>query len=395
MGLGIAFIVVALFVFHAITLEPPLTLAAQLTYALLSLVLAGWYAVVIPRTGQVVARHGEVWVLPGFCLGAGLIFVIALFLRGQAKLYFYLLAFDGYGALLYFTGKSRWAVVGVVGVMALAWLSYAMFLGSVAGASALLGDLPWYGLIVALTEFTMRQWQQRERVEAMAAELAEAHRRLQDYATQAEALAVAQERARLAHEIHDSVGHTLTALDVQLELLVRLPPDRTEQRQQAAEQARALVKEGLTDVRRAVQALRPAALETFSLPEAIAGLVAEFERTTQIRTTWQVEGEIAPLPARVALPLYRTAQEALTNVQRHAPAAQQVRLVLDYGPEVVGLCAENDGVRPTSPANGTEMSSGYGLQGLRERAEALGGTFSARLDEAGSFRVEMRLPRTG
>ncbi|MFQ5341318.1 MAG: sensor histidine kinase, partial [Anaerolineae bacterium] len=230
----------------------------------------------------------------------------------------------------------------------------------------------------------------------------------------------------LAHEIHDTVGHTLTALDVQLELLARLPSGQTEQRRQAAEQARALVKTGLADVRRAVQALRPAALETFSLPEAIASLAADFQRTTQVHTTWQVEGEITPLPLRLALPLYRAAQEALTNVKRHAPAARRVTLQLRYGAEAVVLWVENDGIpatptsppelggteggpvvlwvendgipaTPTSPPElgGTEGGQGsYGLRGLRERAEALGGTFSAGPDGTGSFRAEMTLPVT-
>ncbi|MFQ5593729.1 MAG: sensor histidine kinase [Anaerolineae bacterium] len=403
--LGIAVILIVLFVFNVFTIQPPLTFMAFLVYALLTLVVvAECILTAYLEAGHKFRLRDRIrWSITIDVAEMVMLFAVVLILRGRARPYFYLAALNGYGTFGIETGKYRWAVAWVIGVMALGWLSYAVLWGWQSAWLTLLGDLPWYGFAVAFTEFYLRQWEQREHTEVLAAELAEAHRQLQDYAAQAEALAVAQERARLAHEIHDTMGHTLTALDVQLELLARLPPGQTEQRRQAAKQTRALVKTGLADVRRAVKALRPAALETFSLPEAIAALVADFERTTHIRTAWQVEGEVAPLPARLALPLYRAAQEALTNVQRHAPAAQQVTLQLHYGPEAVALSVENDGVPPSLMRETSEVSEdlgglaqegrgGYGLRGLRERAEALRGAFSAGPDEAGGFRVEMSLP---
>ena len=402
-GVGIAFVV--LFVLHVFTLRPPLPRMTLLLYAILTLALAGLYVVSgLFRVTQRIARNGTPVSLPVFLLGNGLILATALILWGRTQLYFGLFVLNSYGALVHYTGRRRWALAFAGGMVAFAWLIYALLRGWQAAGPALSGDLPWYGLTIALAEIVARQREHREQVEVMASELAEAHRQLQDYTAQAEELAITRERARLAHEIHDTVGHTLTALDVQLELLTRLPPDQTEQRWQVAEQARTLVKEGLADVRRAVQALRPAALETFSLPEAIAGLVADFEEAAQICTVWRVEGEVAPLPPRLAVPLYRAAQEALTNVQRHAPSAQQVTVQLRYGPETVTLSVENapSVTSPPGPAlseveglGGTEGGQGgYGLRGLRERAEALGGAFSAGPDETGRFRLEMRLPMT-
>jgi signal transduction histidine kinase len=366
-----------------------------------------------------------------FLLGNGLILAIALTLWGQALLYFCLFVLNGYGALVHYTGRRRWAVAFAGGMVVFAWLVYVLLRGWSAAGPAWLDDLPWYGLTFALAEIVARQREHREQVEALAAELAEANRQLQDYAAQTEELAVIRERARVAHELHDTVGHTLTALDIQLELLARLPPGQAEQRQQAAGRARALVKDGLADVRRAVQALRPAALETFSLPEAIAGLITSFEQAMPIHTTWEVVGQTRPLPLRLTLPLYRASQEALTNIRRHAPAAQQVTVRLRYEPKAVSLFVKNDGI-PTSPPSlgGTERGQppsqpspdsrggeevegeerrqppprpspnlggggskgGYGLRGLRERAEALGGTFSAGPDGAGGFQLEMVVP---
>jgi len=353
-GLGLVVILITLFVFNVFTLQPSLTPVALLLYALVSL-LGVIDAILTTRWGAESKLRPNGWFIVETVVELAMLFAIALILRGQARPYFYLVALNGYGTFGLDIGKRRWAIFYVIGVMALSWLSYALSWGWQAAGPALLGDLPWYGLALALAEFYLRQWEQREHTEALVAELTEAHRQLQGYIAQAEELAVAQERARLAHEIHDSVGHTLTTLDVQLELLVRLPPGRTEQRQQIAEQSRSLVKKGLSDVRRAVKALRPAALETFSLPEAIAGLAADFEQATQIPITWEVIGEIAPLPAHLAVPLYRAAQEALTNVQRHAPAAQRVTVQLRYRPEAVALSVENvpptgrDWGRPASP----------------------------------------------
>lgn len=270
-------------------------------------------------------------------------------------------------------------------------VSYGLHGGWEAALLAGIGYLTGIVSVVFVTQVSVHEREARAEVERMVAELAVANRKLREYAAQAEELAITRERARLAHEIHDTVGHTLTALDVQLELLARLPPGQTEQRRRIAEQSRALVKEGLADVRRAVQALRPAALETFSLPEAIAGLVADFEQTAHVHTVWQVEGEVVPLPSRLAAPLYRAAQEALTNVRRHAPDAQQVTVQLRYAPQAVTLSVENDGV-PSTPAPAMGERGGHGLRGLRERAEVLGGALSAGPDKVGGFRLEMRLP---
>jgi signal transduction histidine kinase len=332
------------------------------------LALAVFYAIEIPLAGLIVY-----WTA-GFFL-AGLIMLPLAGLSVQVL-------------------PRRWMLAVCALLVVTLAASYGLRGGLEAALLAGIGYLTGIVFVVFVTQVAVHEREARAEVERLAAELAEANRRLREYAAQAEELATTRERARLAHEIHDSVGHTLTALDVQLELLARLPPGQTGQRQQVAEQSRTLVKEGLADVRRAVQALRPAALETFSLPEAIAGLVAGFEQTAQIRATWQVEGKVLPLPPRLAVPLYRAAQEALTNVRRHAPSAQQVTLQLHYGPEAVTLSVENDGPQTSEISKDLGGLGRHGLRGLRERAESLGGAFSAGPDEAGGFRLEMRLPIT-
>ncbi|RME49618.1 MAG: hypothetical protein D6791_00320 [Chloroflexi bacterium] len=96
-----------------------------------------------------------------------------------------------------------------------------------------------------------------------------------------------------------------------------------------------MVKTGLADMRRAVAALRPVALENFSLSVALDGLVVQFTHTTGIPTDWQVEGNTREMAPRLALPLYRAVQEALTKIRRHAATTPKVHVRLRYEPETV------------------------------------------------------------
>ncbi|MBN1260681.1 MAG: sensor histidine kinase [Anaerolineae bacterium] len=383
---------IGLMLFNIITMRSRLSLQALLAYVVLALSLAILYALSMPWTVDAIARRGLRALFTIFSIPVLVVFAIALLLKGRADLYFYLLTFDGYTALTYFTGKRYWGMVYVGGLMALAGLSHALVANWQEAGAALWDALPWFVLTTALSEIMTRQWEQRNRVEALLSELEQAHQQLQDYTSQAESLAIARERARLAHEIHDSVGHTLTALTVQLGLLTRLSHERTAERQRIAEQALALAEQGLTDTRRAVQALRPEVLEVFSLPEAIAELIERFQQTAHLEIAWQIAGIIRPLSPHRSLLLYRTTQEALTNVCRHAPAARHVTVHLCYTDEAVSLEVENDGLplHPTPEAE--EISGGYGLRGLQERAEALGGILRAGPDDDGLFRVKIALP---
>lgn len=359
-------------------LESAVLLAAGVAYLLLGiagtelysrsgsrLVLAALYAIEIPLGGLIVY-----WTA-GFFLSGLIMLPLA-------------------GLSVQLLSRRQTALVCVLLVAALT-LSYGLPGGVEAALLAGVGYLAGIVFVVLVTRIAVREREARAEVERLAAELTAANRQLREYTAQAEELAVTRERARLASELHDSVGHALTALNVQLELLARLPSDQAEQRQQAAVQARALVKQGLGDVRRAVQALRPAALETFSLPEAVAGLVAGFEEAMHIHAAWQVEGKVTPLPPRLAVPLYRAVQEALTNIQRHAPSARHVAVGLRYEAEAVSVSVENDGLSFGLVPRG---EGGYGLRGLGERARALGGSFAAGPEGEGVFRLEMSLPLT-
>jgi signal transduction histidine kinase len=197
--------------------------------------------------------------------------------------------------------------------------------------------------------------------------------------------ATLDERAHIAREIHDILAHTLSALAVQLEgtrLLIEQRPADPAARV-ALERASGLVRDGLDEARRAVGALRGDELPG---PEALPRLAADFERDTGIPCRLSVEGTPIALSPEAQLALYRTAQEALTNVRKHAADASVV-IRLRYAANEAELTVENEG--RTHPESAT--GGGHGLEGMRERAELAHGRLEARPTPTG-FRVHLWLP---
>ncbi|MFJ2707180.1 sensor histidine kinase [Streptomyces sp. NPDC087428] len=197
--------------------------------------------------------------------------------------------------------------------------------------------------------------------------------------------AALDERSRIAREIHDVLAHSLSAQLVHLEaarLLIEREPagefrDLVLQRVVAA---RSMAREGLAETRQALSALRG---EVSPVEDFLRQLVAA--EPAEVR----VEGERRTLTAEASQTVRRVAQEALTNVRKHAPGAR-VLIRLEYLPDGIALEVSDSGGR--SPGGDLAVSgSGYGLLGMRERAELLGGTLEAGPGEEG-FVVNLRVP---
>lgn len=211
---------------------------------------------------------------------------------------------------------------------------------------------------------------------------AEQEQMLADEQARAAALA---ERARLAREIHDVLAHSLSALSVQLETAAALlERDRTADAAMLIDRAGTLARDGLTETRRAVSALRG---DPLPVPELVGELTAGYGRDLDVPATFTVEGEPRELDAETGLALFRAAQEALSNVRKHAPGSI-VETHLAYEVGAVALRVRNHG--PAGPPV-SGLSSGYGLIGLRERAELAGGTVRVGPDDDG-WLVDLRLP---
>jgi signal transduction histidine kinase len=229
-----------------------------------------------------------------------------------------------------------------------------------------------YILGVVLTLAALRQSSARRRAEALYQDLCQAHQQLQVLHQQAQELAVTQERNRLAREIHDSIAHYLTIVNVQLEAAEKLGTDQVENALNYVQRARRLTVECLQEVRSSVASLRAPTLERLFLPNALEQLAAGFTENTGIPVQFRVNlpDATAPLAPEVALALYRTAQEGLTNVEKHARATK-VYLVLSGSDGGIELTIHDNGIGISGQY--PEDRNGFGLLGIRERIELLGG----------------------
>jgi signal transduction histidine kinase len=216
--------------------------------------------------------------------------------------------------------------------------------------------------------------------------LAVANEQLRQYALRIEDQAVLQERNRIARDIHDSLGHSLTALNLQLETAVKLWSSDPDRATQFLARAKQLGSQALQEVRQSIWAMRSDPLQGQSLEEAIASLAQELYRSTGISPACRIILE-RPLPAEVTTALYRIVQEALTNICKYA-AATEVKIQLQASPTSVCLVIQDNGKGFSVERNTT----GFGLQGMRERTLALGGQFEIDSAPAAGCRITADIP---
>jgi signal transduction histidine kinase len=206
-------------------------------------------------------------------------------------------------------------------------------------------------------------------------------------AAQAQAAGLA-ERQRLAREMHDVLAHSLSGLMLQLEGARMLAAeDPSDPRLPGIiERAHHLGKSGLEEARRAIGMLRDDELPG---PERLASLAAQFHEVTGIPCQFTLSGQAYELPSEARLAVYRVAQEALTNITKHA-CPERVEMHLGYEPRRTRLTVENFAMN-NEPPRAADDGPGYGLTGMRERAELLGGELTTAMTRGG-FRVELRVP---
>ncbi len=203
-------------------------------------------------------------------------------------------------------------------------------------------------------------------------------------------LGAAEERNRLAREIHDTLAQGLSGIALHLETadaLLEAGAD-LERVREVVRQALSLTRTHLEEARRSVLDLRAAPLEGRNLPEALAALAEKESGRGGPQVVFEVVGGQRPLPLRIELGLYRMAEEALTNVARHA-AARHARLRLVTTPDQVRLTVEDDG----RGFDTSRIPEGrYGLIGLNERARLLGGALILESEPGAGTRVDITIP---
>jgi len=227
--------------------------------------------------------------------------------------------------------------------------------------------------------------------------LAIANEQLRQYARRIEDQATLQERNRIAREIHDSLGHSLTAQSIQLENALMFLQSNVDKSQMFLQEAKRLGKDALKEVRQSIATLRSNPLQEKSLEDAIAFLVKDFRGTSGIEPDYKINFSfitpnsknklVLPFPIEINTAIYRIAKEALTNIYKHS-AATKVKIRLLSNTEAVYLVVEDNG----KGFQLDQVTTGFGLQGMRERTVALGGQFKITSQPGAGCRIKASIP---
>ncbi|MEY9911186.1 signal transduction histidine kinase [Catenulispora sp. MAP12-49] len=366
---------------------------------LLRLLAVGALSFTIVHTG-----HPAAWALGGVAAVAGVMWAVSA-VRRTPGLVFAIGVFAVCGAVLAGTGLAEPSGLTYV-FMSLLYLQAvveprvtALYVGAaviVAGAISAVAahngsQFPWI-IAVSVGGYVFGDARRSRRLAVeRAQDLLVMTRRANTEQAHAAALA---ERGRIARDVHDVLAHSLSGLAIQLEAADALLTDHTdvERAHTMVIRARRLAREGLSEVRRAVAALR----EDVKPPqESLALLAADYTEDTGWPATFEVAGGPVPqLSVETAQTLQRAAQEALTNARKHAPgAAVALRLAVgtDDMVDTVTLTIEN---APSTTGSAPLASSGggWGLVGLRERVDLVGGSVEAGATAEGGFRVTVVVP---
>ncbi|GAA0418833.1 sensor histidine kinase [Acrocarpospora corrugata] len=359
----------------------------------LSALAAGW-------TLWMVTLH-PAWMANGKAAGlyiAGLVaFVAALGLLSPWFAGFF--AFTGYVHSWHLL-RGRWRIAGVAATAAAAVTGY---FGGLPGpdpaiiSSYVLVIVAIVVLVVLVSRFGDMTADQSVRRKKMVDQLAEANAKLEEtmrenaglqaqLLLQAREAGAADERQRMAREIHDTLAQGLAGIITQVQAAARAKDDPVEWRRHLDNAAR-LARDSLAEARRSVRAVGPAELESARLPEALAEVVKRWEGIHGVRTEFATTGRARPLHPEVEVTLLRVAQEALANVGKHAGAAR-VGVTVSYMDDVVTLDVRDDGA---GFIPGTH-SGGFGMTSMRQRVTGLAGSLEIESEPGGGTAVSATVP---
>ena len=349
-------------------------LPARLAFVTLCLAFALVYAVAVRSDNFVRRAHLYFTVQTGLFIG-----LIAL--RSPSGAFPFLLFILAIQATIVFPGR-----------VAVRWLAIFYLLASfseylMADLENAIGGAIFYIAVFFLAGMIGHSTRRAELTSRFNQELVDV---LQTARHQLQELAVVEERNRLARDIHDGLGHYLTATTMQVQgaralLATTDAATQAPTALDALSKAETLLQEALADVRRSVGALRTTPANQKPLPAAIGDLVAECRATTDAEVQFDLRGTPRPLSSPIELTLYRVTQEGLTNVRKHAQAGR-VEVVLAYDPDKVNLTIGDDG------RGMGQTSNGYGLLGLRERVQLVGGQVNIQTAPEQGFRLEVEIP---
>ena len=250
-------------------------------------------------------------------------------------------------------------------------------------------NYPWFlpvkSLFLSLHLMALTERKARIKQENLSIELAEANRHLSDYAQQVKELTLTQERNRLAREIHDGLGHSLTTINMQIkaaEAMIDLDNQKARHMMADAEE---MSTQALVDVRNSVYALRVDEKESGSLEERIRKLISS-TNIKGIDIGFTIEGVRRSVTPQVDLTLFRACQEGINNAIKYSNADKLIITLTFLDSNEIKLVISDNG------SGAEEIQSGFGLIGIRERVRLLNGKVDVSTASGQGFTITILLP---
>ncbi len=284
-------------------------------------------------------------------------------------------------------GLTHTTLLSAIYYLSLAIINIRHIMDAASTGWLFLGIIPVIIFVITYVILYRRQADAREEAQNLAAELEVANRQLSEYATQVEDLTIANERQRMARELHDTLSQGLTGIILQLEAVeAHLNNSRPEKAKAIIANAKLQARTTLTDARSAIDDLRQSTPQ--DLGAALRLEISRFTSATDIPCSQDFD-ELPALPEAVQETITRTVSEALTNIARHAHA-QQVRVKLAVAAEHLRITISDDGLGfdPLSVPPGH-----YGLLGIQERIRLSGGELQIHSQPGSGTTLEIRMPR--
>lgn len=292
------------------------------------------------------------------------------------------------GETIGFLGINRWGILSVIYYLALSLANFVLFAANEGALFWLLTSIPTVIFVGMYVTLYTRQAEAREQAQTLATELESANQQLTEYAARVEDLTIANERQRMARELHDTLSQGLAGLILQLEAAdAHLANNRNDKAQSIIGNAMGQARVTLADARRAIDDLRQSSLD--DLDSALRLEISRFTDATGIPCIFHAD-QIPPLPDPVKETILRSVAEALTNIANHAQA-QNVEVNVSMRDKRLSLRIQDDG----QGFDASAIPSGhYGILGIKERVRLVNGSFNIQSEngKGTTLKIQIMLP---
>lgn len=239
-------------------------------------------------------------------------------------------------------------------------------------------------ILIIIMHYSKHLFEERTRINELYGKLTDMYKELQNKNERIQELTKYEERNRIAREIHDSLGHGLTGLIMQMEVAQMLIDKDKEKAKEQLKNCRQMAKNSMADIRKSVMALKPGHLDKLPLIQSIGQLIDENNlKLPSTRISLYIKGKIYKVTPIFNLAIYRAVQECITNAIRHGQATG-IDIIMDYQPNEFLLQVKDNG------KGSVLIKEGYGLSGMRDRIREIGGTLEYRTED--SFEVNIGVP---